>query len=254
MIDVDATARGFLAAQRANEPCVPPSSAAVLDVEQAYAVQRAFTGLLGDSDRVVGFKAAANAAALQRALGLAGPVTGVLFAGGERPAGSVVAAAAYRTLLIETELGFHAARRIDAPLDSVDDLQSAVSSCTAMIELADPGFGRVAITGTDLIAANAATAGFIRGPTRPWRDLQINAISVSLRRDGAILHEVRADVLMGDQWQALLWLVNAVIERGHVVEPGHLLMTGALGGAHPAAPGHYQALFTELGAIDFHIT
>ncbi|MFU8815235.1 MAG: hypothetical protein ACNA7W_07810, partial [Pseudomonadales bacterium] len=232
--DVEAMAAGLLAAQRANVPYLAPSREAALDLAEAYAVQRAFTALRARTEPLAGFKAAANAAALQRALGLAGPVTGVLFASGERAAGSVVQRGDYRSLMIETEVGFHAARPIDRPVSGVGELQQAVSTCCAVIELADPGFGGAAIRGTDLVATNAATAGFIRGPAHRAQGLPVNALTVCLQRDGDPLHEVRADVLMGDQWQALLWLVNAVIEQGHVIAPGQLLITGALGGAHTA--------------------
>jgi 2-keto-4-pentenoate hydratase len=84
-------------------------------------------------------------------------------------------------------------------------------------------------------------------------DLDVNAVSVCLRRDGEVLHEARSGDLMGDQWDALKWLVNRVIELGYVVAAGQLLMTGALGGAHPAVPGRYAADFSELGVIEFAV-
>jgi len=76
---------------------------------------------------------------------------------------------------------------------------------------------------------------------------------VQFRRDGETLHKARSGDLMGSQWEALKWLVNRVIELGYVVEPGHLLMTGSLGPAHPAVPGRYVADFAELGAIEFDV-
>ena len=253
MTDIDTMARGFLAAQRANQPYAAPSADRELDFDQALAVQRAFNALRGATEPVAGFKAAANPEPIQRALGLSSPVTGVLFAGGERAPDSVVQRDAYRTLLIETELGFTVARPIDAPLGTVDELRDAIADCAAMIELADPGFGRVPIRGTDLIATNSATAGFIRGPALPVRQLDVNDVRIVLSRNGEPLHDVRADVLMGDQWQALLWLVNTIVGQQQVIEPGYLLMTGALGAAHPAAPGLYSASFTGLGEIRFEV-
>jgi 2-keto-4-pentenoate hydratase len=253
MTDIDTMARGFLAAQRANQPYVPPSAGRELDMDQALAVQRAFNALRGATEPVAGFKAAANPEPIQRALGLASPVTGTLFAGGERVPGCVVQRAAYRTLLIETELGFRVGRRIDAPVGTIDALRDAIADCAAMIELADPGFGRAAIRGTDLIATNSATAGFIRGPALPLPQLNVNDVRIVLSRDGEPLHDVRADLLLGDQWQALLWLVNTIVGQQQVIEPGHLLMTGALGPAHPAVPGVYSASFSGLGEIGFEV-
>ena len=181
------------------------------------------------------------------------PITGVLFGRGERSAGATLQRSGYRTLLVETELGFRAARRINAPVKSVPELRAATTTCTPMIELADPGFDRTRMTGTDLIAANSASAGFIRGRAQSVGDFALDQVRVQLRRDGETLHQAVSGDLMGGQWEALKWLVNRVIELGYVVEPGHLLMTGSLGPAHPAAPGKYSADFSELGTIEFEI-
>jgi 2-keto-4-pentenoate hydratase len=122
-----------------------------------------------------------------------------------------------------------------------------------MIELADPGFGRTRMIGTDLIAANAASAGFIRGRAVSVGDIDVNEVHVHLQRDGETLHAARSGDLMNDQWQALMWLVNRIVELGYVIEAGHLLMTGALGAAHPAAAGNYTADFASLGVIGFEV-
>jgi 2-keto-4-pentenoate hydratase len=194
-----------------------------------------------------------NAEALQRALGLDGPVIGSLFAPGARSPGARVERGAFRSLLIETELGFRAARRIDAPLAGAADLEGAIATVAPMFELADPGFARVPIRGTDMIAANAACGGFVAGPARPFAGFDLDGERVRLLRDGAPLHDASSSELMGAHAQALLWLVNAVIGRGLVIEPGHLLMTGALGGAHPGAPGRYSAEFSTLGRLEITV-
>lgn len=252
MTDLDAIARRFVAAQRANERYEAPSAGTALSLDEAYAVQRTFNGMRAD-EKVAGYKSAANAEALQRMLGLGGPITGVLFAAGERDVANAVARSGYRTLLLETELGFRAARRINVPVKSIPELRAATTTCTPMIELADPGFDRTRMTGTDLIAANSASAGFIRGQAQSVSEIALDEVNVQFRRDGETLHKARSGDLMGSQWEALKWLVNRVIELGYVVEPGHLLMTGSLGPAHPAVPGRYVANFAELGAIEFDV-
>jgi len=252
MTDVDAIARRFLVAHRANEPYEAPSAAVALTIDEANAVQRAFNALRSD-DKVVGYKSAANAQALQQMLRLTGPIAGVLFARGERSADAGIKRSDYRTLLVETELGFRAARRINAPVKSIPELRAATTTCTPMIELADPGFDRTRMTGTDLIAGNSASAGFIRGRARSVGDVALDQVRVQLRRDGETLHQASSGDLMDGQWEALKWLVNRVIELGYVVEPGHLLMTGSLGPAHPAVPGKYSADFSELGVIEFEV-
>ena len=255
--EAQVVAAGFLAALQSNALYAPPSAACPpdrpLDMDGAVAVQRAFVELRSAVDRIAGYKSAANAAPLQEALGLTAPITGVLFASGARAAGSILAHTAYRTLLIETEIGFRAARRIGARVLSLAELRNATSTCIPMIELADPGFGRTRFTGLDLLAANAASAGFICGTAQSAARVDANEVRVRLCRDDTTLHEAQGRDLMGDQWQALLWLVNTVVELGYVIEPGQLLMTGALGGAHPALPGEYVAEFGVLGEVRFSV-
>ena len=251
MTDVDTIARGFASALRGNAPYAAPSLTRALSGDEAHTVQRAFNALR--TEPLIGFKSAVNTAPLQTALGLSGPITGALFATGERAAGSAIRRTDYRTLLVETELGFRTARRIDTPVKSIPELRAATTTCTPMIELADPGFDRARMTGTDLIAANSASAGFIRGRAVGLGAVDVNGVHVSFRRDGELLHEARSADLMGNQWEALKWLVNRVLEIGYVIEAGHLLMTGSLGPAHPSAPGRYTAEFSQLGTIEFDV-
>jgi 2-keto-4-pentenoate hydratase len=249
MTDTDQLARGLYAALCANEPFLPPSADAELDMTQALAVQQAFNRLRAAADPIAGFKAALNAPDPQRALGLAEPIVGALFASGARAPGARVDRSAYRNLLIETELGFRAARRIDAPIDDLDDVRAAMATVAPLFELADPGFGRVPIRGTDMVAANAACGGFVEGRRHALAACDVNAVRVVLRRDGETLHEAHGSDLLGDHWLAVRWLVNRVVAQGYVIEAGQLLLTGSLGGAHPAAPGVYTADFTDMGSL-----
>jgi 2-keto-4-pentenoate hydratase len=225
-----------------------------LNLDDAYAIQRRFVELQLSDERVAGFKAALTAAAAQKAFGVAEPVTGVLFDSGERLDGARIAADEFRNLLIETELGFRLGERIDAPVPDLETLQTLCSTCQPMIELADPGFGQAGANGLDLVAANAASASFLHGEVPEWRHSDLNALSVSLSRDGELLQQGLAGEVMDDQWQALHWLVNRIVGQGYTIEPGHILMTGSIGGMQPGRPGVYVADFGELGSLRFEIS
>lgn len=254
-MDHRALADGFLTARATGTAYIPPSTLGQpLDLPQAYAVQRAFVARCRDNgERIVGYKAAANAAALQQRLQLTQPIVGALFGSGEVANGAEVDRASYRGLLIETELAFRAARQFDKPVSSLAELRNAISTVMPMFELAAPGFGRAAIVGTDLIAANSASAGIVRGPAMSVQSVDPNALRVRLCCDGALLHEAEGRDLAGDQWQALLWLVNTAYAEGYRVQPGDLLMTGSLGPAHPAGPGQYVAEFGALGTLSVRV-
>ena len=231
------------------------------DIEDAYAIQKEFVDLWRSSDDIAGYKAAVTAAPMQRAFRLPGPISGVLFAEGAHNNNCTISAKDYRTLLIETELAFRVCQPISEPIANTDRLRELVSMCIPTIELADLGFGENKFKGQDLLATNSASGGWIEGPRieigpetgTNWQTCDLNEIPVCLSRDNKILHEALSNIVMLDQWQALLWLVNQVIVRGYVITPEHLLLTGAIGAAHPGKPGHYHANYGPLGQIKFDI-
>ncbi len=81
----------------------------------------------------------------------------------------------------------------------------------------------------------------------------LDRVPVAFSRDGQVLHEAVSGDLMGSQWHALAWLVNAIVDLGYQVQAGHLLLTGSLGIPHPAQPGRYLAHFGELGQLAFEV-
>lgn len=243
-----ATARGQV------EPYIPPTTKlGGFDTRGAYRIQHAYVAQLAASDGIAGYKSALTAAAMQRANGLSEPITGVLMSSGARGAGASIASSDYRMLLLETELAFRLKTPVTSPISDVSQLRAVVGGCAPAIELADPGFGATKFRGEDLIATNSASAGWIEGETREVDDLDLNAQTVRFYRDDELLHEAESRVVLDDQWQALLWLINQTIAQGYEIAPSHLLLTGAIGGAHPGKPGHYRAQFGDLGELSFRV-
>ena len=105
MADAAALARVLHAAWREGAP-LPLTSrqASELTLDDAYAVQAELVALREPDDAVRGYKAALTDPSVQRAMGLDGPVTGVLFESGRRRVGDVVDLAPHRSLLLEMEL------------------------------------------------------------------------------------------------------------------------------------------------------
>ena len=91
------------------------------------------------------------------------------------------------------------------------------------------------------------------GDQSDWPSPAIDELGVSFSRDGQVLHEALSGDLMGGQWQALLWLVNTVIDLGYELRAGHLLLTGSLGSPHPAQPGRYVGDYGPFGQIAFDV-
>lgn len=250
MIDHDALAASLYAANRAGSIYVPPSTTATLSVADAYRVQDSLIRRRAGSDPIAGYKTAVNAEAAQQRLGLGTAITGALFTSGSRQPGARIARSTFHALAIETEIGFRLRRRVEFAITDLDALRRDVDCC-AVIELADPAFGRTRFTGTDLIATNAAAAACIAGPELAAGD--VDGLRIELARDGVTLYQAAANEVMGSQWQALAWLLNQLVARGHAVDAGQLLITGAIGTPQPGLPGAYRASFGSQ-YIDFTVT
>ena len=122
------------------------------------------------------------------------------------------------------------------------------------IELPDLGFGDMkSLKGVDLIAANVSTVQFIRGSEVDREAFDLDQRKVVLRHNGQIVNQGIGSDAMGSQWEAALWLVNQVISQGWKVEPGHVLLTGALGQMIPGKSGSYEADYGDFGKIVFEI-
>ena len=248
-------ARAMYESHVAGEDWPLPSQAIEgLDAATAYEIQREFVAQRLGADEIAGFKAGATAAPAQQALGLQAPFTGVLFASGRRANGVSIAATDFRRLVLETELCFRLGRAIVQRLHNVNALREYVDGCSPAIELADVGgYGAAKFTGPDLIAGNGASAAYVLGAESDGRSPGMDELRVSFSRDGQVLHEAESGDVMGGQWPALLWLVNAVIDSGYELKPGHLLLTGSLGSPHPAQAGTYVADYAEFGQINFDV-
>lgn len=245
-----------LAAQHATGTLYSPPSETLgpFDLGRAYELQRAYVKDWQSRDTISGFKAAVTAPPMQKAFGLPGPVTSVLFSKGKRENHCIVGAKDFRTLLVETELSFRLKESVSEPLQTINDVKERVARCSPTFELADPGFGAQKFTGEDLVATNIACGGWVEGEAIDWQATELDEINVRLTHDGNELHNAAAGSVMDGQWQALLWLINQTVAQNYTITPDHVLLSGAIGAAHPGQAGHYVADYAGAGRIEFEVS
>ena len=224
-------------------------------VAEAYQAQREFVSLRQQNDTIAGYKAGLTSTAGQQKFNVKESLSGVLFVSGLVSDGAVVKLSNARKLMLETELGFILAADITAPLSEPGQLRPLVDSVAAVIELPDIGYhSPQQISGLDLIAANVAAHQYIIGDKLSLGEISdINRLSTALVREGQLQFKGSATDALGDQWQALFWLVNQLVAQGYHLAAGEMLITGALGPMVAAELGTYQADFGPLGQIDFRV-
>lgn len=236
---------------------------ATFTLDDAYAIQHGYVEKRLQKDSIRGYKGGMTTSQVQKQFGMEEAVVGVLLASGEVVAAegkpAVVNLAEFHKLMLETEVGFIFDKRIDAPLANIDELKQRVRAVVPAIELPDLGFSDAAhLRGLDVVANNVSSKRFIIGtPSEQKKFLAENAldaISAELRCNDRAINVGKATDVMGSQWQAALWEVNKLLKLGYRMEPGQVLITGAMGRMVPAMPGNCVADFGAFGTIAFSVT
>jgi len=225
-----------------------------LSVKQAYLVQREYVNKRLADDKLAGFKAGLTSEAGQKKFNVNQALAGILFDSGNLSgAADSIQLSQFKRLMLETELGFEVGKRITEPVSNTAQLKQSIQAVFPVIELPDLGFISKP-TGVDIIAANVGSAAFLNGePLHNLTELDLNALNVTLTRNGQTVNVGQGADTLGNQWEAALWLVNTIVAQGWTLEPGQFFITGAMGKMIPAQPGEYQADFGPLGTISFSI-
>lgn len=224
-----------------------------LSIEQAYTIQRYYVTSQLANEKPAGFKAGLTSLATQQELNVTAAVTGILFAKGDQSATKTIKLSQFKRLMLETEIGFEIGKVIKTTVADTTKLKSSITALFPVIELPESGFTRKP-TGIDIIAANVGSKAYLKGKTMTdFIALDLNTLPVTLTRNSKVVNTGEGHEVLGDQWQAALWLVNQLVAQGWTLTPGQFLITGVIDKMIPAEVGNYQADFGKLGCISFAI-
>jgi 2-keto-4-pentenoate hydratase len=221
-----------------------------LTTADAYRIQTRIVKRVLQGASPIGFKAGLTSAPAQERFDTREPIAGVLL---QSPAQTpeVLRLAELRGLHIETEVAMRVGTSIRAPIDSIATLRTHIDAIGPAVELPNLDYeSPEAVTALDIIATNVAAAYFIVGDLAAQTERDANAVTATLTCNGQELSKGAGRDALGDQWAAALWLVNTVIASGWTIEPGHLLLTGAMGRMVPAAAGACIGDFGDWGRIE----
>ncbi len=247
----------IVAAYTAVAP-MPLLSAAHPDATLAdgYAIQALVVKQLLNGAKPAGFKAAIVAVPGQKAMGVDGPLAGVI------PAGGVLCACEAVTIdlgedparHIETEVGYLIGTAISAPIADVATLQKHIKSVLAMIEVpGGPVESTKPPTAADLAAWNINAKLFIAGDYKSPEKIDEDAVAINLTRDGEAVNTGKGSDAAGGQWETLRKTINTLVGLGYTIDPDQYISNGALGKIIKAEPGTYEADFGPLGVVVFDV-
>ena len=224
---------------------------------QAYALQARVVAEGVRRSPVAGFKAGLTDAPARQRFGASEPVSGALLASGRLGNRSNITLDADDRVMIEVEIGYVLARPVTAPLGDDDDPLAVVAAIVPVVELPNLNLhlgpaGQPSVA--DIVGSNVSAQQYMVGDARQVPSASVlEGIAARLARDDVQVAAGTARAAQGSQVAALRWLLNHRLARGDTLAAGQLLITGALAGMTPAAPGRYRAYFGPLGSVEFRI-
>ncbi|MFC8827339.1 2-keto-4-pentenoate hydratase [Streptomyces sp. NPDC057137] len=225
-------------AEAARRPMAPLTELRPgLTVAEAYVVQETNTRLrLAAGDRLAGRKVGLTSAPMQRQMGVDEPDFGVLFRSMVVGDGGTIDSARLIAPRIEAEIAFVLGERLAGPAVSVGDARAAVSHVVAAIEVIDSRIRDWRLTLADTVADNASSALVITGPAidaDPALLTSLGSECLELTADGrSVAKGIGAEVL-GDPLEAVAWLARTLHAYGVGIEPGELVLAGAVHASIP---------------------
>lgn len=206
-----------------------------ITMDDAYAIQSALMAQKRAAGRrVIGWKIGLTSRAMQQALGIDIPDSGVLFDDMAFDTGGTVPKGRFIQPRIEAEIAFV----MKAPLGGADltrdDVLAATDYVAPSLEILDTRILRTdPETGTprkifDTISDNAANAGVVLGAERHAADaFDLRWIGAIVSRDGTVEETGLGAGVLNDPVESVLWLARRMAQYGQTIEAGHVILSGS---------------------------
>jgi 2-keto-4-pentenoate hydratase len=255
--DAPAKARALYDARRTRVPIAPFTDADPdLGMADGYAVQRELLALLlADGDRVIGHKVGLTSKPMQAMVGVDSPDHGPVLASTVYRDGDTIPLDRFIAPRIEAEIVFVLGERLEGPGVTVTRAHAAIAGAVAAMEIVDSRIADWRIKLADTVA-DLASNGAMATSSRvvPLDGLDPRLIGMTLTRNGELVDTGAGAAALGDPVAVVAWLANVLGENGVALEPGHLVMTGALHAAVPMTAGDvFRAEFDRLGPITVRV-
>ena len=252
--DVKGKARALYEARRSRVAISPfTDEDPTLGMADGYAVQSELIKLiLADGDRIIGYKAGLTSKPMQTMLGVDQPDYGPVLGSTVYRDGDEISVGRFIEPKVEAEIVLVLGRRTERPGRHARRRARAVSGAAAV-----DGDRRLPIR---RLAHQAGRHR--RRPRQQRRDGHVRdggaARPTSIRGSSAWCSPVTVTLVdtgagaaaLGNPFAVVAWLANTLGADGIALQPGHVIMTGALHAAVPMQPGEsYLAEFDRLGSV-----
>ena len=230
-----------------------------ITMDDAYAIQSALAeAKLAEGRRIIGWKIGLTSKAMQDALGIDIPDSGVLFDDMAFASGSIVPKGRFIQPRIEAEIAFV----MKSPLAGEDVTRANVLAATDYVAPAieildtrilrqDPDTGRRRNV-FDTISDNAANAGIVMGEAQhPVDATDLRWTGAIVSRDGEVEETGLGAGVLNDPALSVVWLARRMATYGQRIEAGHVILSGSFVRPVECPPGsELRADFGAFGRVE----
>ena len=226
-----------------------------MTIDDAYAVQAAWVQHKRAAGRkVIGWKIGLTSKAMQYALNIGTPDSGVLFDDMHFEDGSSVPKDRFIQPRIEAEIAFVMKADLEGPDVTIFDVLNATDYVTPALEILDTRILRVdpetnrARTIVDTISDNAANAGVVLGG-RVLRPDQVDLrwIGAIVSRNGQVEETGLGAGVLNHPARGIAWLANRLAIYGEHIEAGQIVLAGSF--IRPVEVWHGDTIIGDYGPL-----
>lgn len=206
--------------------------------------------------KVVGKKIGLTSKAMQEMLGVDTPDYGHLLDNMIYEDEKAISLEKFIQPKVEFEIGFVMKEKLQGPGVTEEDVIRATDYVVPAIEIIDSRIRDWKIKFEDTVADNGSSAGAIIGKTRKkLTEIHLPEVKMSLYKNDKWVDSAYGSAVMGDPIKAVAWLANEVGAYDISLDPGEIILAGALSKAVSIEPGdHFRAEFDQLGTVSAMFT
>ncbi|WP_166418767.1 2-oxo-hept-4-ene-1,7-dioate hydratase [Cochlodiniinecator piscidefendens] len=232
-----------------------------MGMDDAYEVQNAiYRQKCAEGRNVIGWKIGLTSKAMQYALNIDIPDSGILFDDMAFENGATVPKGRFIQPRIEAEIAFVMKSSVGGSDVTRDDIIAAVDYVTPSIEILDTRIQRVdPVTGKartvfDTISDNAANAGIVLGDERNALDsFDLRWVGALTFRNGEIEETGLGAGVLNDPIESVVWLAQRMAQYGQSIEPGQIILSGSFIRPVECPPGSkIHADFGTFGSVSIN--
>ncbi|MDX8447627.1 2-oxo-hept-4-ene-1,7-dioate hydratase [Mesorhizobium captivum] len=222
-------------------------------MDDAYRVQAALVKRKVASGLTVkGWKIGLTSKAMQSALSIDIPDSGILFDDMFFEDGSTVPAGRFIQPRIEAEIAFVMKAPLAGPNVSIDDVLDATDYITPALEILDTRIERMnketgkIRTFFDTISDNAANAGIVVGGRAAGpREADLRWIGAIVSRNGEVEETGLGAGVLDHPAKGIVWLANRLHQYDMQIEAGQVVLSGSF--IRPVECGHGDQILSDFG-------